>query len=102
MPGGPVTAYKMNVGDGWAAILDRMDAELQEVIPGYSTLQVKEKFGTLRVYIECADSRAYDIIRKWEAESAKTCEQCGEPGILWTDRAWLLTLCGGCAEKRRK
>lgn len=58
-------------------------------------LQIKEKFGTLRIYVMSDDEEVYNIAVKYEKESAKTCLTCGKPGSL-TNKShgyWLLTLC---------
>lgn len=36
------------------------------------------------------------IIRDYENRAVHTCEQCGKPGTLRTDRSWLQTLCEDC------
>jgi hypothetical protein len=116
--GGPVTDYKMDVGPGWAGLLDQLDAELRAIDPGYQTVQVKEKFGLLRVYVDGTPVQAdiimggqaanvriestatddnwrglQDVIDKYENLSAGICEECGEPGTLDTQFYWRKTLC---------
>jgi len=54
--------------------------------------QIKEKFGTLRFYMDGCNDDIDVLIRAAEAESAETCEKCGEPGSLRTAR-WFATLC---------
>jgi hypothetical protein len=86
-------------GDGWASLLDRLSAKITEFdkLNGTQTIatQVKEKYGTLRFYIESAPDALYDIIDDAEDESAKTCEDCGKPGEL-RDGSWVRTLCDDC------
>jgi hypothetical protein len=55
--------------------------------------QVKEKYGTLRFYIEQGDDRAYNLIGFAESLSARTCEECGRPGLFRDDLSWWRTLC---------
>lgn len=56
-------------------------------------LQVKEKFGELRIYIDSGTDTMYDILDEAERKSLEICEVCGEAGELRTDRSWFKTLC---------
>lgn len=101
--GGPVTDYKMDVGPGWSSLLDQLDAELKAIDPDYQTVQVKEKFGNLRVYIE--DTGPYpglmwDVLGKYERLSSEVCEECGQPGTHDNSRYWIKTLCPACTASR--
>ncbi|OLT22096.1 hypothetical protein BJF79_15135 [Actinomadura sp. CNU-125] len=111
------------VGPGWHPLLGRLHEELLGVSPTYGVQQVKEKYGLLRVYLltgmvrqmsmgitgrpdpdqearfEAEDGAATALVRAAEQESGTICEACGEPGEL-RDRAWLKTLCDGCAAPR--
>jgi hypothetical protein len=40
-----------------------------------------------------------NLITLFEDISYKTCEKCGEPGILRGDLIWVLTLCNNCYSK---
>ena len=57
-------------------------------------LQVKEKFGGLRFYVNC---RKEEAIRQRTGiaaqESFRTCEICGQPGTLREARRCIKTLC---------
>ena len=80
------------VGKGWWQILD----ELFTKIPNktLSVLQIKEKFGGLRVYMEGdGDPEIEPLIQKAEEESYKTCEECGMEGYSYLHRGWIITLC---------
>src|SRR4029078_4836825 len=63
--------------------------------PRPAASQVKEKFGTLRFYVDYASEEVYKMVAEAEALSAKTCEECGRPGELRTG-GWLTTLVDGC------
>jgi hypothetical protein len=87
--------------DGWFDILWRLCEDLEPLVVQFEqetgcqfeVLQVKEKFGGLRVYVNC---RKQDAIRqRIDAEiqeSFHTCEVCGQPGKLREER-WIKTLC---------
>jgi hypothetical protein len=55
-------------------------------------VQVKEKFGGLRFYVQSATDKHYSYINFAESISYRTCEQCGAPGKRYTD-GWHTTLC---------
>ena len=55
-------------------------------------VQVKEKFGGLRFYVQAATDKHYQYISFAESMSYRTCEECGAPGKTYTD-GWHTTLC---------
>jgi hypothetical protein len=86
-------------GPGSVPILDELHAQLIELDPDYVLVQVKEKFGTLRVYTEvdpAVRDRALELVAAAERRSAATCEDCGDPGTLRENGRWDLTLCEVC------
>ena len=99
----PLEEAQYSVGQGWASILAKLYQQFEESPNTVRVAQVKEKFGTLRVYVWSYPEDVESFIREAAAESAKTCEWCGAPGQL-DDRTgyWLLTLCESCVEERRE
>jgi hypothetical protein len=88
-------------GDGWFEILWRLCVDLEplntemERASGrkFEVLQVKEKFGGLRFYVNCRRNEAIrQRIGIAADESFHTCEVCGQPGTLREER-WIKTLC---------
>lgn len=64
---------------------------------------IKEKFGSLRVYISGDISEELDeMVAAAENKSALTCETCGEPGNTHSIRGWLSTYCLTHLEERLK
>ena len=55
-------------------------------------VQVKEKFGGLRFYVNGATDKHWSYINFAESMSYRTCEDCGAPGKTYTD-GWHTTLC---------
>jgi hypothetical protein len=55
-------------------------------------VQVKEKFGGLRFYVQAATDKHYNFISFAESMSYRTCEECGAPGKTYTD-GWHRTMC---------
>lgn len=73
-------------------------AELEARIP--IAVQVKEKFGTLRFYVNNHTDEQLAVIHFAELLSARMCEECGATRIAKTYReGWHSTLCDTCAEK---
>jgi hypothetical protein len=57
--------------------------------------QIKEKFGTLRLYHYGGDAFISGVIDMAEQMSSVTCEVCGAPGKA-TSGGWIRTLCDAC------
>ena len=63
--------------------------------------QIKEKFGTLRAYIDGGDNTIAEIIHFAETMSNTTCEECGNIGTTRTG-SWMKTLCDKHEVDRQK
>ena len=84
------------VGDGWVPLVEKMLDELAAA--GWTEThigQIKEKFATLRVYLDGLTEEQENIVEKYEAASGGICERCGKPGEL-RPRGWMVTLCDDC------
>ncbi len=87
-------------GDGWEPLIRRLSEKIEAAIRAmrvedrehYYASQVKEKYGTLRFYMDASTFEMNGWIDEAEAESAVTCETCGEPGSL-RGTGWLRTAC---------
>lgn len=66
--------------------------QVKEPIPQVIAVQVKEKFGTLRFYVDGGNEVTHAMINMAESMSARTCEKCGAPGKL-RGKTWLYTAC---------
>lgn len=98
--------WGFDCGDGWYEIIDTLCAVIQNHVNNYSIIrngvvekphqvvasQVKEKYGTLRFYVDYADDYVRGAIALAEHLSARTCETCGAAGKLRGD-FWLSTRC---------
>lgn len=97
----PINQNLMGFGfeceDGWVDILYNLSKKITEIYPEVKATQVKEKFGTLRFYIEGAPQEVYDEIDKAEILSSKICELCGKAGSMHHRGTWLKALCTECA-----
>lgn len=93
--------WGIECGEGWYNILDEMMAKIAALPPpeGFCFSQIKEKFGTLRVYTDGWSEEINTIIDEAEAKSAVTCESCGKPGKI-NQGGWLKCLCEECKAKK--
>jgi hypothetical protein len=104
----PITQNLMSFGfehgDGWFPLIDNLSAliTLLDKRDGSETIavQVKEKFGGLRYYIEGGTEAVWKAIEEAEALSERTCEWCGEPGTT-RGGGWIYTLCDSCWSKKQ-
>lgn len=95
-------AFGCECGDGWYELIKEMCAEIAAVYAnlgveiGFVPVQVKEKFGALRVYGASTPEMQDEleaILDKYEEKSKTVCELCGESGIWRRDLSWKRTLC---------
>ncbi len=85
-----------NCWSGWYSIINDMLATMDHSMSvpfDLKVVQIKEKFGTLRVYIAPRDPYTQGIIDMAETISKHICERCGEPGEMRTGIGWHKTLC---------
>lgn len=99
--------WGLECDEGWFEIISEFAKDVEEHIKNWPehrkqkcyAVQIKEKFGTLNIYMRGADSRVQRIIHKYTKLSTKVCERCGAPGKL-RERKWIKTLCNKCNNKR--
>lgn len=100
----PDFPMSLDIGPGWIYIISDLNEQISYIDPHYKIAQIKQKFGTLRYYIDLSFDKDHyvpsDIVRiliaNAENLSSHTCEQCGELGRL-TSTYWRKTLCDSCA-----
>ena len=96
------------VGPGWMPIVRELDAQLSFIDPDYTIVQVKEKFGGLRYYIDSEKNseEMYKLISIAEGRCWRVCESCGSTNSVTTDKNpedghyRVLTLCNKCLNWR--
>lgn len=96
------------VGAGWRPLLESLNWQLMEAVGGeraseLKVLQIKEKFGGLRVYLDSSafpeetQNVVFRLIALVENLSFSICELCGAPGTTRTPNnslyGWRKTLC---------
>ena len=69
----------------WLSEIEKTKATLR---PQIEAVQVKEKFGTLRFYINGYTDATRSMISFAEKMSSRTCDSCGAPADLSTTGRW--------------
>lgn len=93
---------------GWYPLLDRLFNDidvirLEDDLTGIKVLQVKQKLGELRVYVQYDNDRIIDRIQQAAAEALETCEGCGgsSPGIR-SIGGYVTNACDLCLDRRKR
>jgi hypothetical protein len=102
-------AWGIDTGPGWYDIIYELSAQLEKMIaalPAKSrqhvkAVQVKEKYGQLRVYMSVYIPEMEELISEAERKSGTICADCGKPGQLIGD-GWYYTACKDCAKPEHK
>lgn len=101
-------------GDGWEPLIRKLAEELEPI--GIKAVQVKEKFGGLRFYVDepllpelQEEFEPYwKNITQAESQSYKTCERCGlfdENNCnvaTKSSNGWIKTLCEECRKPKKE
>jgi hypothetical protein len=101
--------------DGWYHIIDSLCYNIQSYIDykidgleeedlehfQVTVEQVKEKYGSLRFYVNNGDEYIEGMIRMAESISALTCEYCGSKADMIT-KGWTKNICFKCNDKNKQ
>lgn len=93
--------YGFCCGDGWYNILEALIRGIAalDTKKEVKVFQVKEKFGTLRFYLDDRHiGEIEDLISKAEAKSGVTCEVCGGKSTVKNKNGWYRSICDSCEE----
>ena len=104
--------FGFECGDGWYWLIDNLCSSIQWridhpswkngapiEIPQVIAVQVKEKFGGLRFYVDSATSEIHTIISFAESLSMSICEFCGTTKNVGHTSGWITTICEECHKK---
>jgi hypothetical protein len=85
---------------GWHSMIYELLDKIQRIVDdnGYDieVVEIKEKYGGLRVYLSSSTDEIDGLIREYEDRSYITCEVCGKPGSMRDRGGWYKTLCDAC------
>jgi len=103
--------------DGWHWLIDNLCCAIQKYCDSHNEMarirnkarqmetedelqveavQVKEKFGGLRFYVNSADDEVYGMISLAEHMSYNICENCGSIENIQQTGGWIKSLCPKC------
>mgnify|MGYP002858279750 CR=1 FL=1 len=89
------------VPKGWEELFLQMCEELREALLETGELyqfrfvEVKEKYGELRIYTSGGSKMADDIVREYEKRSGRVCVECGKPATR-ISKGWICPYCDDC------
>lgn len=95
-------AWGWDCGAGWEDIFTKFLAVVDRECPGgkgFTILQVKEKFGTIRLYFQLdavdadAAKQIHDAVTLLDARSHFTCETCGKRGRQKNAGGYMFVAC---------
>jgi hypothetical protein len=90
---------------GWDSLLRELFTaltEIERIAPGtVRIIQVKQKFGYLRVYLESGNPDTYALIDAAGKASGYICEGCGCHSTISSRGGWLTTLCDDCFSRTK-
>lgn len=93
-------AFGFDCGEGWYPLIHELLNKIQDIADrdgiDLQVVQIKEKFGSLRVYMNWETDEVSNLIEAYERKSVTICEVCGKPGELKRDRGWYSTTCAVC------
>jgi len=112
-PHTPQYLFGIECEDGWYDLLYKLFFDLEQTMISQELkqldpveypqiIQIKEKFGGLRFYVDSAIDEQYKLINKVEKQSYHICEKCGKKGKLRNIYDWYWTLCKSCLIKKLK
>lgn len=88
--------------EGWDCLINQLLADIEPHKPkNFKFVQIKEKFGGLRVYTQNSSLEIEDIIQDYEHISYYVCSKCGKPAQLQTT-GYILPYCKECVPKNEK
>ena len=99
--------WGIDCNDGWYFILDSLCNGIQSYINLNNTrqiefVQVKQKFGSLRVYTDGHDELIDGMIYFAEYLSFHVCETCGSSKNVGHTMGWVEAICDACALTQNK
>lgn len=105
-----LTCYGFECGSGWFQLIYQLSVAIEDIareIKNEGTsedhlplvVQVKEKFGGLRFYMDHISNDIDDLIENGCSMSLSICESCGAEGATRQNGGWIQTLCENCRGK---
>lgn len=89
--------WGIECGDGWYDLVKEFSQKVSDLILQYDLegiypIQIKEKWGVLRVYMNVYNDKIAELVDEYQDKSFKICEQCGKEGSL-RNGSWVRVFC---------
>lgn len=106
----PFPLFGFECGDGWYELLKDCITEIKKICQHtecygsefpLQVCQVKEKYGTLRFYLNWYTDDIDEIVNDATIKSSRTCEECGNPAELLQHGIWWKTICNDCTKSAK-
>ena len=93
--------YGIECNNGWHDLLNDLCEQIVKLNPpeDFCFVQIKQKFGLLRIYVDNSNEEINNLINAVELKSAKICEHCGSDQHVTSEGSWIKTLCHDCRGK---
>jgi len=69
----------------------------EALVEDFKIIQIKEKYGGLRFYVDGADNEIQAWIHFAESTSYDICQECGTNQNLGNTKGWIRTVCKPCS-----
>lgn len=93
---------------GWFPLIESLCEKIQgeldklEDNSEFYVVQIKEKFGGLRFYMNKSTDAINELITQAELEADTTCEKCGDPGTIENIGNWVNCFCEKHKQERKE
>lgn len=91
--------WGIDTDDGWFNLIWETCEKLEVIDPELEFVQIKEKLGGLRLYVNTTVEAAFDVIDEAEEQSYKICEECGSQENVTQTEGWIYTRCTECIKE---
>lgn len=95
--------YLDEVPEGWEEFTRKVLADIDKhQTPDFRIVQIKEKYGHLRIYAQDYTDEIDDIIDRADYDSSRVCAHCGATAEYTRTVGWILPLCRSCVDADRE
>ena len=86
---------------GWIDLAQKMIEECETIEPNFELIDLKEKWGMIRMFSYPYTEQIAKIEHKYEQLSSQICCKCGKPATKLST-GWILPWCDKCSQDEEK